>query len=63
MNTNKKLLSLVIASIITGTVGCGGSDSSTPASTTTTTTGTSTTGTLTLTNDNIYTLAAGFPGT
>ena len=63
MNTNKKILSLVIASIITGTVGCGGSDSSTPASTTTTTTGTSTTGTLTLTNDNIYTLAAGFPGT
>ena len=63
MNTNKKLLSLVIASIITGAVGCSSDSSTTPTNTTNPTTGDSTTGTLTLTNDNIYTLAAGFPGT
>lgn len=60
MNTNKKLLALVIASVITATVGCS-SDSTT--ATTTPAAGTVTTGSLTLTNDNIYTLAAGFPGT
>lgn len=60
MNTNKTLLSLAIASIITGAAGCG-SDSSTAVAPVTP--GGATTGTLNLTNDNIYTLAAGFPGT
>ncbi len=59
MNTNKTLLSLAIASIIAGAAGCS-SDSSTAVAPVTPG---NTTGTLTLTNDNIYTLAAGFPGT
>jgi hypothetical protein len=60
MNTNKTLLSLAIASIIAGAAGCS-SDSSTAVAPVTP--DGATTGTLNLTNDNIYTLAAGFPGT
>jgi hypothetical protein len=59
MNTNKKFLSLFIAAALTGTVACGGGGGSAPAATTPT----NTTGSLKLTNDNIYTLATGLPGT
>ncbi len=64
MNKTKTILSLAILAAITGMVGCGGSDTPTlPSGGGGGGGGDVTTGTVTLTNDNIYILAAGFPGT
>ncbi|MBE9567752.1 MAG: hypothetical protein IMF14_03580 [Proteobacteria bacterium] len=62
MNRSKTLLALAISAAIAATAGCS-SDSGTTAATTPTVTGTGAAAELTLSNDNIYTLAAGFPGT
>jgi len=61
MNKTNSLLAVAIASVIAGMAGCSSSSDSTPASTNNNETGTA--AVLSLTNDNIYTLASGFPGT
>ncbi len=58
MNKTKSILALAVTAAIAGAVGC--SSDSTPAGNSNTG---NATGSLTLTNDNIYTLATGFPGT
>lgn len=73
MNTKRTLLAMLIASSLAATVGCssgsdGGSTGGTggtggTGSTGSTGGGTATSGTINLTNDNIYRLASGFPGT
>ena len=61
MNNTKTIIALAIAAAISSTVGCSSGDSTTPVNNDTDTTGL--TGSLKLTNDNIYTLSPGFPGT
>ncbi len=60
MNKSNTLLAVAIATAIAGLSGCSGGGSDTPVSSTADTSGPVS---LTLTNDNIYTLASGFPGT
>jgi len=60
MNKSNTLLAVAVTTAIAGLSGCSGGGSGAPA---TETGGTNTPASLSLTNDNIYTLAAGFPGT
>ena len=60
MNQSKTLLAVAIATAITGLVGCGGGGGGAAPAADDQTGGSAS---LTLTNDNIYTLATGFPGT
>lgn len=60
----KTLLAIAVASAVSGLTACGGSSSSSPSNTGGSgNTGSGAPAVLNLTNDNIYTLAAGFPGT
>ena len=63
MHFKKSLLAGCVTAAIASLTACGGSSSGSPAPTPSTVTGSLSSSTVGLTNDNIYLLASGFPGT